>query len=345
MRAGPPQCPAPDPAQTRPLRRGPGSGRPLPPGAGYVDEGRMLAPQASTDEMAWTSNKENAVAGSSQGSCAMLFVGPEDCGTQKDEDEGEERFTWIEGRCIRRGAAVAEGHSNKSYPSTYRVNHGHSMPHFSLDPRPEVMARSSAPALASGNLSANYETDFDHTSFAPLPSSTNTSPVSYQSSSGHFVADRPDAIRPFDAAAPSQPRDTRTPSPSAPYPAGFGHSRSPYISPHRSQTLPTLPFNTLTSSQAFDELEHYAASRSTRLLSQHVDAPRPVSYPSLATLRLERYDFFPADPPKELVDVQGEREAILAATQPISWMARQGSSGTLPEAIVTGAKLSVCHRV
>ncbi|GAA5939537.1 hypothetical protein JCM1841_005515 [Sporobolomyces salmonicolor] len=342
MRAGPPQCPAPDPAQTLPLRRGRGPGRPLPPGAGYVDEGRMLAPQASTDEMAWTSSEKNAVAGSSQGSCAMLFVGIEDCGTQKDEDEDEERLTWIEGRC----AAVAEGRSNKSYPSTYRINHGHSMPHLSLGTRAEVMARSSSPALASGNLSANYETDFDHTSFAPLPSSTNTSPISYQSSSSQFVADRPDAVRPFDAAAPSQPRDTRNPSPSAPSPAGLGHSRSPYISAHPSQTLPTLPFNSLTSSQAFDELEHYAASRSTRPLSQHVDAPCPESRTRRSLLSHWRSTtYFPADPPKELLDVQREREAILAATQPISWMARQGSSGTLPEAIVTGARLSDVHSV
>ncbi|GAA5864074.1 hypothetical protein JCM1840_000694 [Sporobolomyces johnsonii] len=334
----PPQRPAPDPAQTTPLRRGWEPGRPLPPGAGYVDERRMLAPQASADDMPWTASEETAIPGSSQGSCTKPLVGPEDCGAQEDDDE--ERLTWIEGRDIGRGAA-AEGRSNESYPSTYRVITGHSTPHLSLDTRPEVIARSSSPVLASGNLSANYEIDFDRTSFAPLPSSTNTSPISSQASSDHFVGGQPEANRPFDATAPSQPHDTRPPSPSAPYPASLGHSSSPYISPPRSRTLPNLPFDTSTSPQALDDLEHYAAALSTAPLSQHVDE----SYPWLALPPLQKHDLSPVDRPEELLDVQREREAILAATRPISWLARQGSSGTLPEAIVTGARLSVSPSV
>jgi len=188
----------------------------------------------------------------------------------------------------------------------------------------------------------------------PLPlDSAQSSPASLHSSQGHsFTPPRPPHT---PIALQSHPNYSNTPS----YPSTPVHPFShPFNDPlqtirssstRRSQTLP-LPYQPeqrfSASSQVLVDLEVYAANLSnppTPSFPSHPstpystlgprDHPRRLSVPSPL---IEFQDHF-----RRARDDDGE---MLARRRPISWVKRQGSSGTLPERITDEAKLLVSRK-
>ncbi|BGP48759.1 Complex III assembly protein translocase and chaperone [Rhodotorula kratochvilovae] len=329
------------PARTHPYTR-PGP-RPLPPGAGYLPAPHDAAPTSDDGARAAseTSGEAFTPLESSQESGAPMLLRQGTIAGRSPPEQGDEGREVVV-RPLRESGWVFVQHAPQCQSSAGWE--------LETDAGGAVTlaggARSSARPLSDEySLSARSSQQYFGTSVVPLPPGTPSG-----SSSGHGGVHRQSAgsnstyeavFTDFPGRSPAARARRSSPGP-----------RSALRPPQARDSLAS------TGTAALEELEGYAASlgSSLSLPPGHGSLPPPrastlpVRAPSHGRRQGSAPWFatpaapsLPAPPPEqqehereERLDTEKEREAILAARRPISWLARQASNGSLPEGVLPG---------
>ncbi|GAA5857729.1 hypothetical protein JCM8547_005962 [Rhodosporidiobolus lusitaniae] len=325
--------------------------RPLPPGASYGD----LTP--SPEEGVRTSDEGFAAGGSSDSDGALLRQ--QRSAREDDEEEVlEQSATWTEGRRVvvrdLRELRGRPGHPVESTPPlNKRFSDGSS---FYANPHDDV-------TISAASDSNHWMS----TSIVPLPppspSSVGHSPVDFvcdwsTSSHSHDTTVDPRHLSRGSSAGREKPLHPFQSTPPALYPS---RGTPPLLNNPRTSQASAM---SLSTTNAIEDLEHYAASLSssvqsftpTHLLSTpHPPCRSPSPSATLSREHSRRQDSAPwfagaAPPPapvfepvEELNSSQEKEQEFQKARRPISWVRRQASNGTLPDGVAAVGNFTVAN--